>query len=95
MLLTRRQINAIERAVVQVFISTMGWGARQATVYINDHLVVRATRRYKPSKRDRRCECVLTYGNPNFVERRYIRLMKPKGPLPKSPVVKWWPSKKK
>jgi hypothetical protein len=67
-----------------------------ATVYIDEKLIVRATRRMKPDGRAKRVEMVLTYGAPNFVERRFIRLCKEAGePLPvKKAQVKWWPKKK-
>lgn len=97
MIITRKEITQLERGVVQVFQSTMGWGARKATVYVNEKLVVRATRRMKPDARAKRVEMVLTYGAPNFVERRFIRLCKKAGePLPvKKSQVKWWPKKKR
>lgn len=94
MLLTRKQITQLERGVVQVFKSTMGWGARKATCYINDRLVVRATRRQKPDGRAKRVEMVLTYGAPNFVERRFIRLCDKAGEkLPTKVQVKGWAKK--
>lgn len=95
MSLTLREINQLERGVVHVFKSTMGWGARKATFYVNDRLVVRATRRHKPDKRSKRVEMVLTYGAPNFVERRFVRLCRQaKQKLPCRVQVKWWPKKK-
>ena len=93
--LTRKEINQLERGVVQVFRSTMGWGARKATFYISKNLVVRATRRHAPDGRAKRTEMVLTYGAPNFVERRFIRLAaKSNTKLPTKVQVKWWPKKK-
>lgn len=79
-----------------MFESTMGWGARMATYYISERLIVRATRRWRPDRREKRVECVVTYGNPNFVERRFIRLCKKAGePLPVRKVqLKLWPKKK-
>lgn len=93
--LTRKDINQLERAVVQVFKSTLGWGAYKATVYLSDKIVVRATSRMKPDRRSSRAECVVTYGEPNFVERRFIRLCKKAGePLPVRKVqIKHWPKK--
>lgn len=95
--LTRKEITELERGVREVFRSTMGWGARMATYYINDRLIVRATRRMAPDGRAKRVEMVLTYGAPNFVERRFIRLCKQAGePLPVRRVqVKWWPKKRR
>lgn len=93
--LTRKEITQLERGVVHVFKSTMGWGARKATFYINDRLVVRATRRHAPDGLAKRTEMVLTYGAPNFVERRFIRLCGKAGEtLPTKVQVKWWPKKK-
>lgn len=94
--LTRKIINEMERGVREVFRSTMGWGARKATYYVSENLVVRATRRHKPDARNKRVEMVLTYGAPNFVERRFIRLLKKAGEkLPLRRVqFKYWPKKK-
>lgn len=95
MQLTRREITQLERGVVQVFKSTMGWGARKATFYINNKLVVRATRRHAPDRRIKRIEMALTYGVPNFVERRFIRLCAQAGEkLPTKVQVKWWKKNK-
>ncbi len=94
MTLTLKEIQQLERGVVQVFKSTMGWGAKKATFYVSKNLVVRATRRHAPDGRSKRVEMVLTYGAPNFVERRFIRLAGKAGEkLPTKVQVKWWPKK--
>lgn len=58
----------------EVFVPVLFGGAKKATKYISPRLVVKATLHGK--KIDRRCgqvHIVLTYGSPNFAERKFIR----------------------
>lgn len=69
--------------------------ARQATVYLSETLIVRATARFKFARRMRINEVVLTVGKPNYREREFIRTCKKaKEPLPVKKVqIKYWSKK--
>lgn len=57
--------------------------------------VVRATRRHKPSKRDRTTEVVVTIGAPNYAEREHIRRCRRRGwSVKRSPRLCDFPAKK-
>jgi hypothetical protein len=45
---------------------------KSATKYLGSRLVVKATWRHRPSKSHRHEEIVLTYGEPNFRETKFI-----------------------
>lgn len=70
---------------------------RKATVFLNDRMVVKATRQRKMDRRDQSATFLLTLGRPNFVERRFIRLCKQAGePFPVKKVrIQYWPKKKR
>ena len=46
---------------------------RRATYYISPTLVVKATRHNKIDKRSRHESFVVSFGRPNFLERRFIK----------------------
>ena len=48
-------------------------GAKTATKYLDPKTVVHATWRNKPSGRNSREEIVLTFGAPNYRDRRFIK----------------------
>jgi hypothetical protein len=57
----------------------LGGGAYKATKYISPKLTVKATRRLKKGridKRDRTAEIVFTIGAPNYEEREFIKKAK-------------------
>lgn len=69
---------------------------KSATKYLGSKLVVRATWRHKPKKSNTREELVLTYGRPNYLERRFIEACFAAGePLPVKKVqLRPWPKKR-
>lgn len=57
--------------------------------------VIRATRRFRTTRRDQRGELLLTYGTPNYGETRTLRRMRGRGEaVPKGIQTKPWPAKK-
>jgi hypothetical protein len=66
-------------AVVSVVETVLRVYCRKAVKYLDDHTIVRATRRGAFRKNARTTELVLTVGKPNYSERRYIRLLKAAG----------------
>jgi hypothetical protein len=58
-------------------------GAKKATKYFSDKLVVKATRRGKLRKNERETEILFTFGRPNYAEREFIKRCKIAGePFP-------------
>jgi hypothetical protein len=47
--------------------------AKTAIKYLGSRLVVRATWRHRPQTRHTREEMVVTFGAPNFLERKFIK----------------------
>lgn len=74
----------------------IGSDCRMATKYLDAKTVVRATWRHKPSKRNTREEMVVTYGEPNYLEKRFVKACKQAGePFPVKKVqLRPWPKKK-
>lgn len=64
-------INTAIYSCVNELIS--GRDVRKATKYLSSTLVVKATRQFKPSARDRSETFVVTYGKPNYAEREAIK----------------------
>lgn len=66
---------------------------RRATVFLAENFTVKATRRFKHSRRARYQNFVLSYGVPNFAERRFIRDCRKAGvPFPVKKVqLRAWP----
>lgn len=54
-------------------------GARKATKYVGTKATIKATRRFKPRARDRQTDILVTFGAPNYAERRVIKRGPPKG----------------
>ena len=70
-------------SIARVVESCLLIGVRQATFYYHPKEIVRATRRFQPRRQDRTVEVVLTIGQPNSRERRFIALRKKAGePFP-------------
>lgn len=86
--------NAISKTILALFEEPT---VRQATTFLSERLIVRATARFKFAKRMRLNEIVLTVGQPNYREREFIRTCKKaKEPLPvKNVQLKFWPEKKR
>jgi hypothetical protein len=72
-------------------------GAKKATKYLSEKLVVKATRQGKTDKRRGSTTIIFTAGAPNYAERRFIKLAKKAGePFPiKKIQVKWDVKRKK
>lgn len=60
------------RWVAKCFDLCMG-GARKATAYIAPNKVVKLTRRHAPGRESLNVTMVLTWGRPNFAERKFLR----------------------
>lgn len=90
---------SIDRAILEVYEAAEAhpYGIKTAVKYISEKLVVRLTRRTKYSKRNRRNEFVLTVGQPNYLERKFVKDCKKAGePFPVKKVqIKFYPVKKK
>ena len=75
----------------------LNYDIRSATKYISPKLVARATWRHKPSRKNTREEMVITFGAPNYLEAKFVKLaLKAEEPFPIKRVQhKAWPKKKK
>jgi hypothetical protein len=61
----------------------IGSGMKSAVKIVNEKTVVRATWRNKPDSRSKREEMVVTFGEPNYQERDFIKKCKKAGePMP-------------
>ena len=71
--------------------------AKSAIKYIDEKTIVRATWRHKPNNKHTREEMVVTFGRPNYLERKFVKLCKrAKEPFPVLKVqLKPWPIKRK
>lgn len=80
----------------KVVAALVGSDAKKATCYVSEQMVVKATWRHKPKARNTREECVVTFGAPNFLERRFIKLAKQaKEPFPvRKVLLTAWPKKR-
>lgn len=69
---------------------------RSAIKYVSPRLVVKATWQQKPTKRDRGNTILVTIGQPNYLERKFIKLcQKANVPFPVRNVqLKYYPKKK-
>lgn len=66
-------------AAMRVIESCLYLHTRQATIYLTPKLIVRGVRRFRFEKRQRRDEMIVTVGEPNFKERKFIALCKKTG----------------
>lgn len=64
------RISGAAEAVVSALIVT---GMRKATKFIGPNIVVKLTRQRRPDKRSRSASFVLTIGQPNYAERKFIK----------------------
>jgi hypothetical protein len=88
----------VNRAVIAVVDACMEIpGVKTAVKILAPTFTVRATRRFKPSKKDTRPEIILTMGEPNYQETEFIKKCKAAGePFPVKKVqLKYYPEKKK
>lgn len=96
-------INSFEteniRAVSDVVVACLETGAKTATKYISDKLVIRVSAKLiggkLPPKRVKSLGFVLTIGAPNFEAREFIKVCKKaKEPFPVKKIQLKFPSKK-
>lgn len=89
-------MTEIDRAVCHVLSIVSDREFKSATKFLSKTLVVKATRRHRPDKRDRSTEYVITIGKPNFEARQFIaRHEKAKAKFVGAYLAKRWPAKKK
>jgi hypothetical protein len=82
---------SIYKAVEAAFLD----GVRKATVFQHPNLTIVATRRHKGSKRDRITEVLLTIGQPNFKNRKFIKdCLKMGEAFPQPVQLVWWPKRR-
>ena len=69
---------------------------RKATSYLSPSYTVKASRQRRQDRRDSRETFIMTFGSPNYLERKFIKLAKKAGePFPiKTIQLKFWPKKK-
>lgn len=76
-LLTRKVVAQVMECVLHDF------ETRRATKFVSENYVVKATRQFKPQRSDRSWTVILTFGQPNFREREFIRsCVKAEEPFP-------------
>jgi hypothetical protein len=91
----RKQIDPQHAADVFRALTQAGATARTATKYVDPKTVVRATWRFKPNNKNTREEIVITFGEPNYLDRQFIKKMKKVGEsLPYGVVLKPYPKKR-
>lgn len=80
-------------AIAKVTEAVFGLGCRKATVYLGTRLVVKGTALHKWRKNARSATILVTAGQPNATERRFIETCFRAGEsLPVRKVqLKWWP----
>jgi hypothetical protein len=86
----RSAVNRVVEACFQLV------GVKQATVYVSENHIVRATALHPMDARSRSNSLVVTIGKPNFREREFIKTCQKAGePLPVRKVqLKFWPKKR-
>jgi len=79
-------------AIDKVVTACLIYNTRSAMIVISPKFIIRATRRSKFNKRNKREELVLTLGQPNYKERKFIKLCQKAGePFPlKKAVLKFY-----
>lgn len=76
MKLTRSSIAKVSSCLLET-------GAKKATLYLAENFVIKATMGLKPDKRSRCHSFLITFGKPNYSERKFIALCaKAKEPFP-------------
>lgn len=70
---------SIATEVAKVFNHVCDTGSYKGVRYLTEGLVVKLTRRHKVDRRDKRVEFVLTFGAPNYAERKFIKVCKKAG----------------
>ena len=80
------------RHVAQVVNALLKTGARKATKYVSKNLTVKASRRHKASREVKRVEVLVTFGEPNFAEREFLKACRRAGealPVKKIQLRQW------
>ena len=84
-------MNGLDKHIAHVVAHVLS-GRRKATKYVSPSAVVKATARHKPNRRSRSVEMIVTIGQPNYVEREFIRAAKKAGerfPVKRVQVKEW------
>ena len=82
-------------SIIKAVEAVMSLNCRKATVYLGSRAVVKATALHRQHKNARSTTILLTCGQPNAIERRFIKqCFKVGEPLPVRKVqIRWWPKK--
>lgn len=73
-----RTLRAVQNTVARCL-----EGFKGATAYLADNWTVKATRQFKPDRRNSRETILVTVGRPNYAERKFIKLCRKAGePFP-------------
>jgi hypothetical protein len=89
----KQEIDSKE--IAQVTAALMVSDAKSAVKYLDAKTIVRATWHNKPSSKNKHEEMVITIGQPNYRERKFINKCALECvKLPTKPVLKDWPVKK-
>lgn len=76
-------VSAVPAAAAACVQALEGTKARKATMFLNEKMVVKLSRRHRPDRRNSRAEFVLTVGTPNYAELEFIKRCKRAGePFP-------------
>lgn len=86
-------LGEIAGRVIGVLIST---DAKTATKYLDPKFVVKATHQRKPGGRDRGQHIIVSFGRPNYLERKFIKDCKRAGePFPVRKIqLRPWPKRR-
>ena len=77
------RVQTLERAISQVASVILRYDIKRATKYLLPNYTVKATVQGNPDGRSRQRTILVTYGRPNYVEERFIKLAKKAGePFP-------------
>ena len=73
----------ISKTIKQIFDLAIMSDARKFTKYLSKDCTVKVSRRFKVDKRDTRQSFVVSFGKPNYAERKFIKsCLKAKEPFP-------------
>jgi hypothetical protein len=82
--------------VGRVVAALLDTGARTATMYVDSNMTIRATRKGKGDRRERRTDIALTIGKPNFLARKAIKDLRSAGvEFPVRKIELKWPPKRR
>ena len=77
------RVKTLERAITQVANAIIRYDVKRATKYLLPNYTVKATVQGNPDGRCRQRTILVTYGRPNYLEEKFIKLAKKAGePFP-------------